>query len=802
MEAQNAPARPSRWPLLAALAYTAFPVYGSLVPLRWAPADPGQAWARFAALLEGPLTVASRPDFAANLLLALPLALLWLAAVASRLRLRSAMAIALTAVVVWAACSALAVSLEFAQTFFAGRQPTLSDIVAQSIGAALGVLAWPLVPRSFWQRSASPDAAWRRAALVYVIGLVVYALLPLDLTVSRSEIVDKWKSGKVQLLPFATWDAQPVAGLVDFALDATIWALAALLIRRAWSIAPGAAGLALVALAALLELAQILVLSRVVDTTDIVAAAAGVAVATAVRWTGKRRASVGDPSIARRIAWVWPLLAALSIIALQTWPFDFASEPQALRERTLMLDMTPFASYATATELYLVTNALRRVAIYGGFALTVAWVLGPWPRSRAGRAAVAAVSAAALATVVEVLQVLLPGRVVDTGDVLIAAAAGLMAVGLWPSSARTRPQRVEGYRIRAVTAAEDRALDDAAGQVAPDPRVYGGPSVPVGSDRAAARVAVLAAFATAVVLASGLALALVPTVPYNLRELLAPDGRPWSALVIPAVALAMFGLPPWIGRAAVPSRGVPVAQVAAALVAGPLALALLLLVAAPLESLHDLVGAPVLDIAPAIELTGRLAVLLAGVVWALALGSALHGALLPPGWRGGSVAHLILHGLWVLPAWHLVVVSWAATDNLTELMAGGGGIRATACVLAYACLVGLTASVLVGAAIAPDRRRIVVGVLWALSSVGLGWLLASAGTQDAIVKYGRMFSALQFLLSASRDTYVSGLALGIRFALAHLAAIGLSMAGMLVAATWFAWRARPSVGRRPAKPAV
>ena len=107
-----------------------------------------------------------------------------------------------------------------------------------------------------------------------------------------------------------------------------------------------------------------------------------------------------------------------------------------------------------------------------------------------------------------------------------------------------------------------------------------------------------------------------------------------------------------------------------------------------------------------------------------------------------------------------------------------------------------------GAAIAPDRRRIVVGVLWALSSVGLGWLLASAGTQDAIVKYGRMFSALQFLLSASRDTYVSGLALGIRFALAHLAAIGLSMAGMLVAATWFAWRARPSVGRRPAKPAV
>jgi hypothetical protein len=72
----------------------------------------------------------------------------------------------------------------------------------------------------------------------------------------------------------------------------------------------------------------------------------------------------------------------------------------------------------------------------------------------------------------------------------------------------------------------------------------------------------------------------------------------------------------------------------------------------------------------------------------------------------------------------------------------------------------------------------------------LGWALLAAGTESAVVKYGRVFSALQFLLSTDRSVYVDGASLALRFVLAHLALSGLSAAGLLVAA------ALPAVRRR------
>ncbi|WP_162910144.1 VanZ family protein [Azohydromonas sediminis] len=763
---------PSLWPLGAALAYTAFPVYGSLIPFRWAPQPIGEAAASFGALLRGPLTVASRADFAANVLLALPLALLWLAAVVAVLRLRRPWAVGLAMVAVWVACVALALTLEFSQLFFSGREPALSDCVAQALGAALGVGAWFVVPASFWQRSTSAHGAWRRAFGAYLAGVVLYGVLPLDLTVSRSEIAAKWTQGLVNPVPFLAWQGRPLAGLTDFVLDAAIWGLAAWLARRARGGSLGTAGWALVAVAAALEGAQLLVLSRVVDTTDIVAAAVGVLAVglipdgSAAGAAGDRRARFGRLAL--------PGLAALALLALHTWPFDFATDAQALRTRLGTLSAIPFASYATNTELYLVTNVLRRVAQFAAFAAVCLWAARPWRLSRVSSTLMVAGATAALAAAIEGLQVFLPQRVVDTGDLLIASVVGALTARLWPDAAAATASR----------AGQAAGRDAAAVNRASALQAPGGRDDPARLDR---RWAVAVALA---VLAAAVGVAHLPQVPYNLRELLAPGGVPWPAVTVTAAALALFGAPGWLARVAVPRPAVPVAATFGGLLGVPLVLAVLLFVGAPRESVYDVVGSPVLGIAAAVETVGRLAVLMLGFVWSLALGHALHAGLLQPGQRGASVSHLLLHGCWVVPLWHQVVVRWAGTDNLTELMAGGGSAIATACLLGYATVLGATGSVIHRMLREPRWGRAGAAIAMLAATTLLGWALLAVGTEPAVVKYGRVFSALQFLLSTDRSVYVEGASLALRFVLAHVALSGLSAAGLLVAA------ALPTVRRR------
>lgn len=753
-------ARAPRWPVFAAAVYTAFPVYGSLIPFRWNAVELGSALTQFGVLLSGPMRVASRADFAANVLLALPLALLWLAAGVTLLGLQRRIAIAAAALGVWLGCSALALGLEFGQVFFGGRQPALSDVVAQSIGAALGVVGFVLVPRSFWLRSGSASATWQRALGVYLAGVVLYALLPLDLTVSRSDLAAKWAAGKVHPLPFVPWRSQPLVGVVDFVLDATIWAIAAMLVRQWRQGHIGGWGVALVTMATLLEGAQFLVLSRVVDATDVVAAAAGVAAVVLVSHAGGRGRPLRGKAVLRLVG---PPVVAVVILVVHAWPFDFVTDARLLRPRVHALTLLPFASYATNTELYLVTNVLRRVAQYGLFAVLFLWALQPWRFAAGIRATLVTLTTGALAALVEVMQVFLPGRVVDTGDVLTAAGVAALVSSLWsgfiaaphrlPSPPQGRPERSSSATVLERSTGKDQ--------------------------RAVAAAVAAAAFGLAVMLAY------VPQVPYNLRELLAPDGWPWPALAVTAAALMLFGLPAWVARTAAPlAGGVQGVWTGAALLGVPLLVALLLVLGAPRESVHDIVGSPVTGMPAVLELVLRLGGLLLGVVWGIALGHALHGAVLDTGQRGGAIAHLLLHGLWVVPLWHGTVVVWASTDNLTELMAGGGGTVATACLLAYGTLLGITAAVLWTASRQPGFARLALTALALMGSAVVGWALLDAGTEHTIVKYGRVFSALQFLLSTDRATYVDGGVLALRFAAAHLALGLVAGIGAIVVGAW------------------
>src|SRR4029078_11772602 len=122
------------------------------------------------------------------------------------------------------------------------------------------------------------------------------------------------------------------------------------------------------------------------------------------------------------------------------------------------------------------------------------------------------------------------------------------------------------------------------------------------------------------------------------------------------------------------------------------------------------------------------------------------------------------------PVLHWGIVTQAATDNLTELMRDGGSYKASVLVGAAAVLTFAPGSA-IAACLAFGRRRLVALALCITSTLA-AYALYQAGTENAIVKYGKIFSAMQFLLSADRSHYADGAELFIRYAIAYASIAG------------------------------
>ncbi len=266
---------------MVALAYLLFVLYGSFVPLRISPLSFPDAILAFRNAPWLDMRTGHRSDWVANVLLFVPLACLWLGAVWPR---RSTFR-ALASIAVFVACAGLAVSIEFTQVYFPSRTVSLNDMAAETIGAGLGVAAWwmfggaltaQIVTGALMLRTTS----WVERVLgIYLCGLVLWALLPLDLTLSPVEMYTKYKTGNLILTPFlfhqATWGATASGFLPEIAR----WIPVGLLCRQLRSRATFATQLGTaVGIAAAVEVLQLFVSTRVADVNDILAAGLGAAI--------------------------------------------------------------------------------------------------------------------------------------------------------------------------------------------------------------------------------------------------------------------------------------------------------------------------------------------------------------------------------------------------------------------------------------------------------------------------------------------------------------------------------------------
>lgn len=298
---------------------------------------------------------------------------------------------------------------------------------------------------------------------------------------------------------------------------------------------------------------------------------------------------------------------------------------------------------------------------------------------------------------------------------------------------------------------------------------------------------------TVLTLALWLALRL-PSIPYNVKELFEAPGMLPIALFSAALLWLGWG-PWWVAATAARLRAgelwLPVLLFAAAMVS-----LLLLRLSVTQESLDDVVGSP--DLYRQITVDGlwgapwsaRLSTWPAAPVQALEQAlrfAALYGLLLVP----LTVAAIRLCGRWSARrqllgiaasagTWwlaKLVVVDWAATDNLTELIARDG-MPYLSLVLA---LLALNVAVIVAQ---PGVRALLAAAISAPLFVPATWWLLLQGLEPVLVKYGQVFSALQFLLGQNRSQQLTEWQLFLRWSVLYMAAIAILAWGMRLARAW------------------
>lgn len=737
------------WRRLAWLALL-FVVYGSLVPLNYQPLPWQVAVERFWALLAAPPPGGSRVDVASNVLLSMPLAfaagqsLLPGLSVAQRWWGRAGLVLGI---------GLLAVLVEFTQQFFPPRTLSLTDIQAQTAGAVLALLlqwrwggpvsVWML---GWWQRERT-GLRVERALKAYWLLLLGFALLPLDLTVNPVEIYQKWSQGRVLWLPFSGlkggWDERLYEVLTDVVIWVPVGAMLAMGRRRTLGQVLGLGVLA----ALLIEGLQVFVFSRVTDSTDVLLASFGVALGAVgvQRWrrAESMRLERVSPAFWGVLGWGWVCV----VVTVFWFPFAFEWPMGGGGWGWLRV---PFATYQAVDEFRATNEALRRLGFFlpGG----LLWGLHALARQRGQAGLKIGLGVAAVAVLVEAGQVFQPGKVADLTD------AGLSLLGVWI-----------GWRLAAWLRAPAAPASDA-----PAPLLSPGHV----ASRPARQAGVLSGWWVWLVIPMAMVLLVpLPGVPYNLRELVAvgPFGLA-SALGLSGCLYGLVVAPLWFNHwPAIRVLGLPLV----AALTGALAYGLLRL-SVPLESIHDIVGAPVWRWPWEWERLWRFMGLWSAAFLAFALAGLFLASVLCTGRLVALIHGVLVCAVLLVPLYGLIVQR-AATDNLTELLAGQASLAAFSWVGTALCGLALAGSALAAWAAQPARWRLLLPCVLVGAALAPWGLLN--GLEVAVVKYGQVFSALQFLLSAQRNAYVDGGALWVRLALA----LG-GMVMMVAVLQYPAWR--------------
>ena len=469
--------------LVLGLLYAAGIIYGSLIPFQLRDLTWGDAWAGFWAMPFLDLGAASRADWVANLLLYVPLSFLLLGAAWTPDR-RGPQAFATSAVLV--CCLALAVAIEYVQQFFAPRTVSQNDLIAEALGASLGILIWwgfgvRLVAMACDVIRSGPDAI-DAAFRLYGLALIVLSLFPFDFVITGSELDGRLTN----LAPWhiAGFDRSFLHGLVDLAAPALAYApLGALAALRRKGASLGGAVMLGLGLSASLEIAQIFVFSAVTSVATVIAAAAGTGGGLLVVRFASRMPARHIRQWLRAGAAVVALPYIAALLVLNDVRPSRLLAPIGIMDALSEVSFVPFYYHYFTTEVLAMASLLSRVAMYAPVGVLLwAWRGAGWAQPGA---LASALLAAFLAAGMEAGR-LATGLRPDPTNILIAAAAAASAFSFlrlavrWVENSAPRPSalrpRPAGGGIGQVADNTDSAVPATAKPTRPTAAQVGGPT--------------------------------------------------------------------------------------------------------------------------------------------------------------------------------------------------------------------------------------------------------------------------------------------------------------------------------------
>ena len=340
---------------------------------------------------------------------------------------------------------------------------------------------------------------------------------------------------------------------------------------------------------------------------------------------------------------------------------------------------------------------------------------------------------------------------------------------------------------------------------------------------ARAPLLVLAAAIAAIV--AGITLILrLPGLPYNVSSLFLHRGSA-PALAIFAAALMWVGAGPmllahWLARSRRPYLVLPVGTVIVAMVSRTL-----LKYSVTYESLDDILGTNNLfamvtganiwgefwrraflvtnvpDLVSFFERRVRYVALYSPLVVCLALTTlpiARSSRKTAIGWADlGWLAASAAAWLWLSKN---IMITWAATDNLTELISRSGpfGLGGGPFLYLLVVLLAVNVALLIQAA---DRRAWwPAAVGFSIVAIPVGWILLRAGLEQRVARYGQVFSGTQFLLGPDRQHSLSDLTLFLRWAVVQGGGVTVMFLGAWIAHAFALGRSRIPISPVAAAP--
>jgi glycopeptide antibiotics resistance protein len=288
----------------------------------------------------------------------------------------------------------------------------------------------------------------------------------------------------------------------------------------------------------------------------------------------------------------------------------------------------------------------------------------------------------------------------------------------------------------------------------------------------------------------------LPGIPYNWASIF--GGQPWRGAGFFSLALLWLGSGPWIvtqcvlhldARRRHSTLWVPVLLIGIALLSF-----LLVDSAVPGAMLEKVIGAPDLyrrvvdENSWGIDWHIRFQAWPSGLIRSLerlVRYCALYSLFMIPATlaalavaRSERVPRVLANLILLLPCWWLakcVVLDWAITDNLTELVAPGGLPFLSALIV----VIAIHATVLANHARLP--RFLLSAGIGSVVLLPATWWLVNQGIETMVVKYGSIFSGVQFLLGENRVLTLPEHVLFARWCLVYVSATGITALGMVFA---------------------